>query len=119
MEADGLKFCCTIWLLNQIWKWVKLFIRGFINPLNLCIFSKVIKFFKVTIISTALRFTQPHFIERKEMMKKRVTRDELVIRITNIAIRVKEMFANIIKQGIIARAKYSFKQVIKDLIILW
>ncbi len=41
----------------------------------------------------------------------------------NVVIRVKEMVANIIKQGTIASAKdfskFSFKQVIKDQTILW
>ena len=36
-----------------------------------------------------------------------------------LAIRVKTMVTNIIKQGIISSAKYSFKQAIKNQMILW
>ncbi len=69
--------------------------------------------------STMLRFTQPHFIKRLQMINKRFIRDKIVIIEVNIAIRVKEAVANIIKQGIIGSAKHSFKQVIKDQMILW
>ncbi len=53
------------------------------------------------------------------MVKKKVIRDELIIIKLHVLIRVKEAIANIIKKGIIASAKHSLKQVIKDQMILW
>ncbi len=71
-------------------------------------------FFKLTITSPALRFTQPNFTKRRQMVNKRVIRSDFIIIEIEIAIRVKKVVTNIIKQGIIVSAKYSFKQVIKD-----
>ncbi len=53
------------------------------------------------------------------MVNKRAIRDEVVIIEMIIVIGVKEVVANIIKEGIIASAKNSFKQAIKDQMILW
>ncbi len=78
------------------------------------IFSNATVFFKLTTTSLALRFTQPNFIKRRLMVNKRVIRGDFIIIEIEITIRVKKMVTNIIKQGIIASAKYSVKQVIKD-----
>ncbi len=53
------------------------------------------------------------------MVNKRAIRDEVVIIEMIIVIGVKEVVANIIKEGIIASAKNSFKQLIKNQVILW
>ncbi len=69
--------------------------------------------------SLVLGFTQPHFIKRRWMVNKGVIIDDSIIIEIEIAIGVKQIITNIIKQGIIASAKHSFKQVIKDQMILW
>ncbi len=53
------------------------------------------------------------------MVKKRVIGGDFIIIEIENAIRVKKVVTNIIKQGIIASAKHSFKQVVKDQLILW
>ncbi len=53
------------------------------------------------------------------MINKRIIIGELVIIEINIKIGVKEVVTNIIKYWIIASAKHSFKQVIKDQMIMW
>ncbi len=45
---------------------------------------------------------------------KRVIKDELIIMEIHVFIRFKEVIANVINQGIIASAKQSIKQVVKD-----
>ncbi len=69
--------------------------------------------------SLVLRFTQPHFIKRRWMVKQRVIGGNFIIIEIEISIGVKKVVTNIIKQDIIASAKHSFKQVIKDQMILW
>ncbi len=69
------------------------------------IFRKVTAFCKFSTRNTAFRFTQPHFIMRRWVVNRRVIRDELIIIEIHIMIRVKEVVANIINQGIIATAK--------------
>ncbi len=90
-------------------------IRCFINKLEFfMIFSNAMAFFKLTTSSLALRFTQPNFIKKRWMVNKRIIRGDFIIIEIEIAIRVKKIVTNVIKQGIITSAKHSFKQVIKD-----
>ncbi len=70
-------------------------------------------------MSTGFRFTQPNFIKKRWMVNKRVIGGDIIIIDKEIAIRVKKVVTNIINQGIIASAKYSFKQVVKDQMMLW
>ncbi len=108
-------FIVIIRLLNQIKKWVRGFIRSFINPFdNFGIFSKLTTFFNGTKMSIVLRFTQSHFMKRRWIINKRVIKDKLVIVEIIITIRVKDLVTNIIRLGIIASAKHSFKQVINN-----
>ncbi len=83
------------------------------------IFSNAMALFKLTTTSLALRFTQPNFIKQRWMVNKRVIRGDFIFIEIEIAIRVKKVVTNIIKQGIIASAKHSIKQVVKDQMILW
>ncbi len=70
-------FTVTVRLLNQIRKWVIWIIKSLINPLDLgIIFSNVAAFFKVRMMSMALRLTQPNFIKRRQMIDKRVISGE-------------------------------------------
>ncbi len=92
----------------------------FIYPLDsFMIFSKMMAFFKLTTTSPAFGFTQLNFIKRRWMINKRVIGGDFIIIEIEIAIRVKRVVTDIIKQGIIASAKHCFKQVIKDQMILW
>ncbi len=84
------------------------------------IFSNATAFFKLTKTSPALRFTQPNYIKRRWMVNKRVMGGYFIIIEIEIVIRVKMVVTNIFNKGIIiASAKHSFKQVIKDQMILW
>ncbi len=69
------------------------------------------KFFTTT---TAFRFTQSNFIKRRQMVNKRVIRDDLIIIEIHFSIRVKDAIATIINQSIIASSEHSLKQVIKE-----
>ncbi len=113
-------FAITIRLLNQICKWVRWFIMGFINPLDLStIFSAATAFFQLMTTHMGFRFTQPNFVKRRQMINKRVIWDEFLIIEIGVVIRVKKVVANIINLGIIVRSKHSFKQLIKDQMIQW
>ncbi len=57
------------------------------------IVSNAMTSFKVTTVSTVLRFNQPNFIKRKQVINKRVIRSEHVNTEIEITITVKETVA--------------------------
>ncbi len=77
------------------------------------IFGNAMVFFKLMTTSPALRFTQPNFIKWRWIANKRDIGGALIIIEIEIAIRVKKVVTIIIKQGIIASAKHSFKKLSK------
>ncbi len=81
----------------------------FINLFDLVmIFSNTTAFFKLTMTSPALRFTQSKLIKQRWMVNKRVIGGDFINIEIEITIRVKKEVTNIIKQGFIASAKHSF-----------
>ncbi len=84
--------------------------QGFCQSLDsFTIFSNVMAFFKLKMISLVVMFTQPYFINRSQMVNKTFVGGDFIIIEIEIVIRVKKMVRNITKQGIITSAKQSFR----------
>ncbi len=73
-------------------------VGGYINPLDFStVFSGASAYFKFAMANMMLRFTQPHFIKRTQVINKKVIGGELVIIEIQVKIRIKETVANSIK----------------------